>query len=205
MLLLLLLRMVVRWQRISWRYRCWESNEKNHCFPSAPRRMKRDAERWLWEDSHWYQCLPTLDSRRFHDNTENSVISCRICSPVIRLSEFQHLGNLVILQIKVFRMTVKLLKKGNKRLTFGMIILKDPWSRLAPEAEVNAFWDRYWSGLLKSYAIWIKESNLETRVLTSGWGNDIGHAIQLRFWRSVWESFWYWKTLTCGFQDERWE
>ena len=62
------------------------------------------------------------------------------------------------------------MKKGNKLLTFGRIILKDPWSRLASKAEVSAFWDRYWwSELLESYAIWIKEpyGNLKTR---GGWG-----------------------------------
>ena len=51
---------------------------------------------------------------------------------------------------------LKLLKKETKQLTLCRIILKDPRSRLAPEAEVDAFWKYWWSGqgLLESYPIW---------------------------------------------------
>ena len=40
---------------------------------------------------------------------------------------------------KTFKIILKLLRKGNKQLTLGRLRLKDPRSRLAPVAEVNAF------------------------------------------------------------------
>ena len=46
-------------------------------------------------------------------------------------TESLRLGKLDILQIFFKKIRVKLLRKGNRKLTLGKIILKDPRSRLA--------------------------------------------------------------------------
>ena len=63
--------------------------------------------------------------------------------------------------------------------TLGRVILKDtrrlPSSRSRGEHVLRSI---FVSGLIESYAIWIKESNLETRVVEV---MRLGHPIQLRF------------------------
>ena len=103
---------------------------------------------------------PIDDCKRTHVCLYCSETSCRICSQVYKIFWIPSSPKLGYSTSKSFLNNVlKLLKKGNKQLTSGRI-MKDPWSRLAPEVEVSAFW------VTPARAIWIKEPyvNLEMRL-----------------------------------------
>ena len=91
--------------------------------------MVKDDKREGCKRTHYLQRLPTLTY---------SKTSCRICIPVISSSKTLFVSETGYSTIsKDFNDVLKLLKKGNKQLTLGRIILKETRSRLAPEVEVN--------------------------------------------------------------------
>ena len=126
----------------------------------------------LWDDSHRYQRLSTLESRRFHGNTKQ---------------KYQDIGNLhhkvkpgekifwIPLSLKFGYSTnanflIPYLRKMIiKQLTFGRMISKWSVIRFSPASQMNTVWDRdLWSELLGLYFGREKEPyvTLETRVFT---------------------------------------
>ena len=114
---------------MSWRCRCRESRTRG-------RQMLQHYHPLFWgtwiEKDTKYMIVRGLTGITVCPHYSKT--SCGIYSPVIRSSEFLRLRSLHILQVKVF---YNILREWNKQLTLGRIILKDPWSRLAPVSEVS--------------------------------------------------------------------
>ena len=154
----------------------------------------------------WSYDVSTVTPNRI---TNSSKKGCRFWNPGIRTSELLRLRNLSILQIKVFFKKQRTFEEMDKTAHLGQDDAEtstDPLNSRGTDKHLV----RPWSVVSGA---WVEVSAIKGTI--SDFGDTSSHEVveiewdrafrnsfvSMQCWKVL--SFWFWRTLTRGFQDER--